>query len=146
MKDKIYFEKGEFFGLIGTPEWTPIDSFEEIVYNTALKACIITKKRIENPEAFNGNEWHPSLGDKVTILKDGDIFDLPEGLMFEEKRVRDELSKRPSYSIALRLVPKHEVKDESQDELWNEVYDICHSGVEDTKELKSKFTIKRNTK
>lgn len=76
-----------------------------------------------------------------TPINPGDIFPFPDSLEFKEEHEGFDWNAR----TVIRLIPKQ--KEESQDELWEEVQERLYSSEvayhEDTNWLKSKFTISR---
>lgn len=112
MKDKIYFEKGEFFGMPNYPDEPDFaklkkdhvykdykfytgfkDSDIQKQHDDDIQACIAAKKRIKNPECLQGKlpvlkskrdgKWY-YLDNRTHELKDGDIFDLMPWFYFKE--------------------------------------------------------------
>lgn len=122
------------------------------LYCGSLQESIAARKEIINQvneiesmlgliNSTKGTAWMNCATDKV--LKEGDTFPLPDSIEFEEaikscNPLCGECGEFcEDWSKVIRLKLK-EVKEESQDELWEAVIK-CSS----KEEVKSKFTIKR---
>lgn len=131
MKDKVLFENNEFFLLRDYPKerWMILmEPDAPNVESEAFKACIAAKTRIDNPELLNPK----SVLDPTPVtdwpLKDGDIFDLPDNVEFEEKSDQrncnycridclQNLKGIPCKAPKIIHLKLEKVKEESQDEL-----------------------------
>lgn len=108
--NKIYYHSNEFFLLRDFPEeptgyCTDLGAIALICGNTfcrcdsmlkrhikAIKSCIAAKTRIDNPEALcivtppdGSGDLYALLNGEQIKLENGDIFDLPDNVEFEEK-------------------------------------------------------------
>ncbi len=137
MSDKIQYDHGTFYGLRDCPKepvtpedfegfgGSPLESMYER-YDWDMKACIAARKKIEN--AYNllpiqkvNSVYYFHDGKE---LKDGDIFDLPDGLEFKQDESQDEL-----WEDVVNYMPIEYLQNEDMDRIIDK--------------LKSKFTIKR---
>lgn len=131
---------------------------KELRQNTP-KANLSAGKKIINPEVLEDeldiyldevNEWRNSNCD---LLKPGYIFPLPENIGFEEDVMQNAFLMATACvrllvkdeDGAMKLLTALQVKEESQDELWNEIASNFRRFYEEhaIEESKSKFTITR---
>lgn len=132
----------KFYGMVNVPEPPNGDDYKrhrspgyndfiaaEGYYQKALKACKSSALEIINPEVLpTFPKPHIDGWILPKNMKDGDIFDCPEGLEFEEEpdycdhpacRRDSDCANCPTPSKFIRLVKTS--KEESQEELWDEV-------------------------
>lgn len=119
--NKLQYHSNEFFVLWNYPtkeQYTThhghpnvFPSFHEDMYNKAIKACIAAKTRIDNKELlpvvnyaehcdsgetgwFYQDRYEHSHPTGLKGIKDGDIFDLPDNVEFEEQYICSKYNKK----------------------------------------------------
>lgn len=141
-------------------------------YNRAINECIseaLKNGEIVNPEAVKEDLWKNDqriagpvwtlYNWETKMLKDGDTFDLPEGMGFKKEIEWDTLQNYNPDSIPMgtaiasgteriRLLPEKPVQEEeSQEELWMDVFEYFEPMPENQKlllpVLLKRFIIKR---